>query len=131
MSVYIRKSPGVGEHKNDRRAAGGSGPPFFYKRRGKGKEDVDAKEVTGETRKNRKYKALLQQMIMESDEDRKTVLAQKLYEETISSWDNILRLEGRRLRSFPTPYGVEVEKYDIQAAFPVIMKDWIVAVDDV
>ena len=42
---------------------------------------------------------------------------------------NILRLEGRRLRSFPTPFGMEKEKYDIQAAFPIIMREWIVDVE--
>lgn len=49
--------------------------------------------------------------------------------ETLRSWDNILRLEGRRLRSFPTPFGMEKEKYDIQAAFPIIMREWIVDVE--
>ena len=46
-------------------------------------------------------------------------LAEALYAETLRSWDNILRLEGRRLRSFPTPFGMEKEKYDIQAVFPL------------
>ena len=68
-------------------------------------------------------------MTNETDIERKTVMAQKLWDETVSSWDNILRLEGRRLRSFPTPIGMGMEKYDIQAAFPVIMKEWIKSVE--
>lgn len=58
-------------------------------------------------------------MIAEPDEARKMALAEALYAETLRSWDNILRLEGRRLRSFPTPFGMEKEKYDIQAVFPL------------
>ena len=71
------------------------------------------------------------QAMGEPDEQRKTALTEALYKETISSWDNILRLEGRRLRSFSTPFGMMKERYDIQAAFPVIMKEWIVAVEEV
>ena len=81
--------------------------------------------------KNKTYYDLLERMTNETDIERKTVMAQKLWDETVSSWDNILRLEGRRLRSFPTPIGMGMEKYDIQAAFPVIMKDWIKNVEEV
>lgn len=84
-----------------------------------------------EEERNEAYHARLQEMIAEPDEERKTFLTERLYAETLRSWDNILRLEGRRLRSFPTPFGMEMEKSDIQAAFPVIMKDWIVSVEEV
>jgi hypothetical protein len=81
--------------------------------------------------KNKRYYDLLNSMTNETDIERKTVMAQKLWDETVSSWDNILRLEGRRLRSFSTPVGIALEKYDIQAAFPVIMRDWIKSVEEV
>ena len=81
--------------------------------------------------KNKRYYDLLNSMTNETDIERKTVMAQKLWDETVSSWDNILRLEGRRLRSFSTPVGIGLEKYDIQAAFPIIMKDWIKSVEEV
>ena len=57
----------------------------------------------------------------------KAAVAEELWQECVSSWDNILRLEGRRLKNFMG----EMECYDIQAAFPVIMKDWIVSVEEV
>ena len=81
--------------------------------------------------KSKAYYDLLERMTNETDIERKTVMAQKLWDDTVSSWDNILRLEGRRLRSFPTPVGMGMEKYDIQAAFPVIMRDWIKSVEEV
>ena len=54
-------------------------------------------------------------------------MAESIYQETVSSWDNIFRLEGRRLKDF---IGIP-EKHDIQAAFPVLDKRCIVSVDDV
>jgi len=44
-----------------------------------------------------------------------------IWEETVNTWDNILRLEGRRLHTF---MGMP-ERKDIQAVFPIIRKEWI------
>lgn len=52
-------------------------------------------------------------------------IAEELWDEIIGTWDNIFRLEGRRLRSV---MGV-METHDVQAVFPVIMKDWITVVE--
>ena len=57
----------------------------------------------------------------------KRELAEAIYQDTVASWDNIFRLEGRRLREF---MGIP-EKHDIQAAFPFLDERWIVRVDDV
>lgn len=57
----------------------------------------------------------------------KTAMAEKLWQECTGSWDNILRLEGRRLKDFMG----RTECYDVQAVFPVIMKDWIAKVEPV
>jgi len=53
------------------------------------------------------------------------MLAEEIYDETIGSWDNIFRLEGRRLRSFM----LIDETYDVQAVIPFIHKDWVVSVE--
>ena len=67
----------------------------------------------------------------ENDTNKKEI-AQELWVELTTSWENILRTEGRRLRCFEGPYGKTImEKYDIQAAFPVIFKEWIVSVEEV
>ena len=58
---------------------------------------------------------------------KKQEAAEAIYHEVVSSWDNIFRLEGRRLKDF---MGIP-EKHDIQAAFPIIDKSWIVRVDDI
>ena len=57
----------------------------------------------------------------------KVAAAEKLWQECTCSWDNILRLEGRRLKN----YMGEMECYDVQAVFPIILKDWIVKVENV
>ena len=57
----------------------------------------------------------------------KRELAEAIYQDTVASWDNIFRLEGRRLREF---MGIP-EKHDIQAAFPFLDERCIVRVDDV
>lgn len=46
-----------------------------------------------------------------------------LFCETEKTWNNIFRLEGRRLRPI-FPGGMEV--YDVQAVFPYIDKEWLV-----
>ena len=57
------------------------------------------------------------------------VLAEELWDEMIRSWDNILRLEGRRLRTVQINDITIKEKYDIQAVIPFILKDWVVDVE--
>lgn len=61
------------------------------------------------------------------DSPEKMAAGEELWREIHDSWDNIFRLEGRRLKSFMG----EDEKYDIQAVFPIIVKDWIVSVEEV
>ena len=57
----------------------------------------------------------------------KTAATEALLNECVGSWDNILRLEGRRLKEY---MGVK-ERYDIQAVFPVILKKWLVNTEEV
>jgi len=47
----------------------------------------------------------------------------------MKSWDNILRLEGRQLRTVQINDITIKEKYDIQAVIPFILKDWVVDVE--
>ena len=56
-------------------------------------------------------------------------LAEELWDEMIQSWDNILRLEGRQLRTVQINDITIKEKYDIQAVIPFILKDWVVDVE--
>lgn len=86
--------------------------------------DVEAKNAAFKRRMD-EFKLMPEKS--EKERAAKTEEAQALWQETVSSWDNILRLEGRQLREF---MGMK-ECYDIQAVFPAIMKDWIVAVEDV
>lgn len=66
-----------------------------------------------------KMKELLE---MDDDDQGKRQAAEDLYIETISSWDNILRTEGRKPKKI---FGLE-ETRDIQAVFPFILKEWVV-----
>ena len=56
-------------------------------------------------------------------------LAEELWDEMIKSWDSILRLEGRRLRTVRIGNITIKEKYDIQAVIPYILKEWIIGVE--
>ena len=84
-----------------------------------------------EAQKLKNYKDRFQKFLKMPDTPEKTAMAQAIWEETEKSWDNIFRLEGRKLRKFSTQFGTHREKKDIQAAFPVILKKWIVEVDKV
>ena len=57
----------------------------------------------------------------------KSKVADSIWEMCTSSWDNILRLEGRAER---VVFGAK-ERHDIQAVFPFIANDWIVGIDNV
>lgn len=82
--------------------------------------------------KTEAYQARFQDLLMGENDTNKKEIAQELWVELTTSWENILRTEGRRLRCFEGPYGKTImEKYDIQAAFPVIFKEWIVSVEEV
>lgn len=92
--------------------------------------EYESEEV--EREKTEKYQRSYQAFVAMPEKtakqkEAKTVEAEKLWKECVCSWDNILRTEGRRLKDFMG----EKECYDIQAAFPVIMKDWIVSVEEV
>lgn len=64
---------------------------------------------------------------MDDDDPGKRQDAKDLYIETISSWDNILRTEGRKHKKI---FGL-LETKDIQAVFPFIIKKWVVEVERV
>ena len=74
------------------------------------------------TRYEGKLKALLE---IDDDDPGKRQAAEDLYMETIGSWDNILRTEGRK----PKRIFGQLETKDIQAVFPFIIKEWIVEVE--
>ena len=57
----------------------------------------------------------------------KAKAADSIWAKREATWDNILRLEGRRERIV---FGVK-ERRDVQAVFPLIAKQWIISVDDV
>ena len=92
-----------------------------------GRPCYEYEEESVEREKNEAFRRKNQRFIEMPEGEAKTKEAEAILKEALDSWDNILRTEGRRLRSV---MGGK-EAYDIQAVFPVIMKDWIVAVEDV
>ena len=97
-----------------------------------GRPCYDYENEAVEAEKTARYKKMYEAFLKMPDRTKKeqkakTAAAEVLWEEMMNSWDNILRTEGRRLKEFMG----ETECHDIQAAFPLIMKDWIVAVEEV
>lgn len=92
-----------------------------------GRPCYEYEEESVEREKNEAFRRRNQKFFEMPEGEAKTIEAEAIWKEAMDSWDNILRTEGRRLRSV---IGGK-EAYDIQAVFPVVLKDWIVAVEDV
>ena len=92
-----------------------------------GRPCYEYEDEEAETQLLNAYMSRMEQLRKMPVGKQKHELAEAIYQETIASWDNIFRLEGRRLREF---MGIP-EKHDIQAAFPFFDGRWIIRVDDV
>ena len=92
-----------------------------------GRPCFEYEDEATEIRLLREYNRRAEQFAKMKDGPEKLKAAEVLYQETVSSWDNMFRLEGRRLKEY---MGIP-EKHDIQAVFPAIDKRMIVSVDDV
>ena len=92
-----------------------------------GRPCYDYEDETTEQKKIRRFKRMSSAYLKMPEGQAKTVAAEALLNECVGSWDNILRLEGRRLREY---MGVK-ERYDIQAVFPVILQKWVVNIEEV
>ena len=92
-----------------------------------GRPCYEYEEEEVEREKLKAYQERYQLFLKMPEGTAKIIEAEAIWNDVLVSWDNILKTEGRRLRNFMG----EMECYDIQATFPVIMKEWIVAVDEV
>ena len=88
-------------------------------------EEVEEAKTQAFMEKNRQFEAMPDRT--KEQKLAKSAAAEEIWKECKQSWDNIFRLEGRRLHSF---MGAE-ECYDVQAVFPFIQKEWIVTIENV